>query len=61
MRAGLSRQRATSIIEEVVAKAIEALENAMKTLPQDFPVAVINMVSEAVNGRLRGLQLKADV
>lgn len=57
MRAGLSKKRAISIIEDIEAKVPEALEMAAKALPQGFPMAVVDIVSNAVNDRLRGLQL----
>lgn len=61
MRAGLSKKRATSIIEEIEAKAPEALEMAAQTLPKGFPTIVVDIVSDAVNDRLRGLQLTGAV
>lgn len=57
MRAGLSKKRAISIIENIEAKAPEALEMASNDLPKGFPTAVVDIVSDAVNDRLRGLQL----
>lgn len=57
MRAGLSKKRATSIIEEIETKAPEALDVAAKALPKGFPTAVVDIVSDAVNDRLRSLQL----
>lgn len=57
MRAGLSKKRAISIIEDIEAKAPEALEMASNDLPKGFPTAVVDIVSDAVNDRLRGLQL----
>lgn len=56
MRAGLSKKRAMSIIEDIEAKAPEAMETAAKALPKGFPMAVVDIVSDAVNDRLRGLQ-----
>jgi serine/threonine-protein kinase HipA len=57
MRAGLSKKRATAIIEDIEAKAPEAMETTAKALPKGFPTAVVDIVSDAVNDRLRGLQL----
>lgn len=57
MRAGLSKKRATAIVADIEAKAPVALEMAAKTLPKGFPMAVVDIVSDAVNDRLRGLQL----
>jgi serine/threonine-protein kinase HipA len=57
MRAGLSTKRAISIIEDIEAKAPEAMETAAKSLPTGFPTAVVDIVSDAVNDRLRGLLL----
>lgn len=61
MRAGLSKKRAMSIIEDIEAKAPEAMETAAKALPKGFPMAVVDIVSDAVNDRLRGLQLADSV
>ncbi len=61
MRAGLSKKRAMSIIEDIEARAPEAMETAAKALPKGFPMAVVDIVSDAVNDRLRGLQLTDSV
>lgn len=61
MHAGLSKKRAMSIIEDIEAKAPEAMETAAKALPKGFPMAVVDIVSDAVNDRLRGLQLADSV
>lgn len=56
MRAGLSQKRAVAVIEEVAARAPEALEIAANTLPDGFPAAIVDSVSGALKGRLGGLR-----
>lgn len=56
-RAGLSKKRAMAIIEEIEAKAPEALELTAKALPNEFPTAIVDTVSEALTHRLRALKL----
>ncbi len=57
MRAGMSKNRATAIVEEIAAKAPEALEAASRNLPSDFPPMIAEAVDDAVMYRLRGLEL----
>ena len=57
MRAGLSRKRATDIIEEIAATAPDALDAAANALPREFPQAIVDLVSKAVMDRLGGLKL----
>lgn len=57
VKAGLSKKRATSIIEEVAALAPEALEASTNALPKDFPPSVVEAVHDAVKARLGGLTL----
>ena len=56
-RAGLSKKRATYLIEEIATKAPEALELTANVLPKGFPQAVVDIVSESAMDRLRGLKL----
>ncbi|MFD2857925.1 HipA domain-containing protein [Seohaeicola zhoushanensis] len=57
MRAGFSKKRATDIIEEIAARAPEALETAANALPESFPPAIVDIVSKAAMERLGGLKL----
>lgn len=57
MRAGLSRKRATDIIEEIAAIVPDALDTAANALPREFPPAIVDIVSKAVMDRLDGLKL----
>lgn len=57
MRAGLSKKRATDIIEEIAAKASEAIDTAANALPKTLPSAIVDTVSRAVMERLGGLKL----
>lgn len=57
MRAGFSKRRATNIIEEVAARAPAALAAATDSLPQTFPPAIVDTVSQAIMARLGGLTL----
>ncbi|MCE0507293.1 type II toxin-antitoxin system HipA family toxin [Roseivivax sp. GX 12232] len=61
MRAGLSKKRATAIVEEVAALAPKALETSENALPKGFPMAVVDAVSAAVTERVRGLKLTSAV
>tara|TARA_Y100001933_G_scaffold71312_2_gene72820 strand:- start:1438 stop:1875 length:438 start_codon:yes stop_codon:yes gene_type:complete len=61
MRAGLSKKRATSIVEEIALLAPKALETSANALPKGFPMAVVDTVSEAVTDRVRGLKLTSAV
>lgn len=61
MRAGLSQKSALAVIEEVAARALEALEIAAKALPNGFPPAIVDSVSGALKGRLSGLRLSGAV
>ncbi|WP_245597307.1 HipA domain-containing protein [Leisingera caerulea] len=56
MRAGLSKKRARSLIEDIAERAPKALETAAESMPAGFPTDVIEAISEAVYGRLSGLQ-----
>ncbi|WP_425100978.1 type II toxin-antitoxin system HipA family toxin [Tropicibacter sp. S64] len=60
-RAGLSQKRAGSVLEEVAARAPEALEIAGNALPDGFPTAIVDSVSMALKGRLGGLRLNGAV
>lgn len=55
-RAGLSKKRSQTIIDEVAARAPDALETAASVLPHDFPDSVVEAVSEAVMNRLPRLR-----
>ena len=57
MRAGLSKKRATAIVDEVAALAPSALEKSANAMPKGFSMAVVDTVSEAVTDRVRGLKL----
>ncbi len=57
LRAGLSRKRATDIIEEIAARAPDAVEEAANALPETFPQAIVETVSKAVMDRLSGLMM----
>lgn len=57
LRAGLSRKRATDIIEEIAARAPDAVEEAANALPETFPQAIVETVSKAVMDRLSGLMV----
>lgn len=61
MRAGLSKKRATTIVEEIAALAPKAFETSASALPKGFPMAVVDTVSEAVTDRVRGLKLTSTV
>lgn len=57
LRAGLSRKRATDILEEIAARAPDAVEEAANALPETFPQAIVETVSKAVMDRLSGLMV----
>jgi len=57
LRAGLSRKRAKDIIEEIAARAPDAVEEAANALPETFPQAIVETVSKAVMDRLSGLMV----
>ncbi|MGM0562579.1 MAG: type II toxin-antitoxin system HipA family toxin [Pseudomonadota bacterium] len=57
LRAGLSKQRATTLLEEIVEQVPQALDEAMAALPTDFPPAVPEAVHQAVMERVRGLRV----
>jgi len=57
MRAGLSKRRAIDIIEDVAARASEAVDISANTLPQGFQMAIVDAVRKAVMDRLGGLNL----
>ncbi len=59
MRAGLSKKRARSLIEDIAERAPKALETAAESMPTGFPPDVIEAICEAVCGRLGGLQSAA--
>lgn len=61
MRAGLSRKRATELIEEVADNAPGALEAAADALPKSIPTAIVDTVGKAVMKRLSGLRLSGAV
>ena len=55
MRAGFSKKRTTDIIEEIAARAPEALDTAANALPKTFPQAIVDTVRKAIIERLGGL------
>lgn len=57
IRAGLSKKRAITVIEETAARATEAHETATAKLPEGFPSVVPEAVSTAMMDRLGGLNL----
>lgn len=57
IRAGLSKKRTTDIIEEVAARAPEAIDTAADALPKTFPQAIVDTVSKAITVRLGDLKL----
>ncbi|UWQ35369.1 type II toxin-antitoxin system HipA family toxin (plasmid) [Leisingera sp. M527] len=59
MRAGLSKKRARSLIEDIAERAPKALETAAESMPAGFPTDVVEAISEAVYERLVGLQSAA--
>ncbi|WP_146591426.1 type II toxin-antitoxin system HipA family toxin [Puniceibacterium confluentis] len=61
MHAGLSQKRAVALIEEVEARASEALDAAANALPDEFPPAIVYSVSGALKGRLSGLRISGAV
>ena len=61
MRGGLSQKRAVAVIEEVAARAPEALDIAANALPDGFPTAIVDSVGMALKGRLGGLRLNGAV
>jgi len=61
MRAGLSKNRAISIVEEIAAKAPEALDKTLGVLPTDFPPMIAEAVRDALMDRLRELELEGPV
>jgi len=56
-RAGLSKKRTTDIIDEIAARAPEALDATANALPKTFPQAIVDTVSKAIMERLGGLKL----
>src|SRR6056297_632502 len=60
IRSGMSKKKATTIIEERAACAPEALESANANLPKDFTTSVVDAVSESITDRLRGLDLATE-
>jgi serine/threonine-protein kinase HipA len=58
MQAGLSKKRAMTIIDEVAERAPKALETSAQALPRNFSMAVADAVKDAVEARLRSLELK---
>ncbi|MEQ5872247.1 type II toxin-antitoxin system HipA family toxin [Sagittula sp. NFXS13] len=61
MRAGLSKKRATDIIEETAARVPEALEAAAAAVPKSFPSAIVDTVNNSIMDRLGGLKLASTV
>jgi len=57
IRAGLSKKRATAIVQEIAERVPEALETATTNLPAGFPRGVVDAVCDAVLNRVRGLRL----
>ena len=55
VRAGMSKKRATGIVEEIAARAPDALYTAANALPAAVPSATVETVSTAVMDRIRGL------
>jgi serine/threonine-protein kinase HipA len=60
MRSGMSKKRATVIVEEIAARAPKALESANANLPKDFTTSVVDAVSDSITNRLRGLDLATE-
>lgn len=56
-KAGISKKRAATIIEEIAEQAPKALETSTLALPNGFQMAVVETVHEAVMTRLGGLKL----
>jgi serine/threonine-protein kinase HipA len=61
MQGGLSKKRATAIVEEVAELAPKALEACAQGLPKGFPMAFVHAAQDAVNTRLSGLTLTDSV
>ncbi len=59
MRSGMSKKRATAIVEEIAAGAPKALESANANLPKDFTSSIVDTVGDSIADRLRGLYLAA--
>lgn len=57
IRAGLSKKRATAIVQEIAWRVPEALETTTTNLPAGFPPGVVDAVCAAVLNRVRGLRL----
>lgn len=57
LKAGLSKKRVQTLIEEVAERAPAALEATEAALPDDFPAAIPETVRDAVLARLRSLDL----
>lgn len=56
MKAGMSKARAMALIEEVADNGPAALDRVGQTLPDDFPPAIHDAVSEAITTRLRSFR-----
>ncbi|MBM1817271.1 type II toxin-antitoxin system HipA family toxin [Pseudosulfitobacter pseudonitzschiae] len=56
MRAGLSKKRTMGIIEDIAARAPEALDAAANVLPKAFPQAIVDTVGKAIMERVGGLK-----
>jgi serine/threonine-protein kinase HipA len=57
MRACLSKKRALALMDELAARAPEALDSATNALPEGFPQTIVDSVSGALQGRLGRLRI----
>lgn len=57
LRAGFSKKRTTGIIEEIAARVPKALDGAANALPNTFPQAIVDTVSETIMARLGDVRL----
>lgn len=56
-RAGISKKRATDIIEGIAAAVPGALDTAAQSLPGSFPQSIVDTISTAMIERLAGLKM----
>lgn len=56
IRAGFSKKRALTIIEDIADRAPQALDSCASNLPNDFPPALAEAVHDAVLDRVGGLK-----
>lgn len=59
-RGGLSKARALALIDDIVARTEDALDNVVATLPRDFPPEIHDTIRTAVIDRARGLEINCD-